>query len=394
MTFPTDFWINEKNRLLAVLRPRLAQMAYEGAKQAAFKAGIEFNPVLANAQAVEYARTQTDSLLNRLGTTSESLVGAALGDWLNKPGATIGDLQDALKPAFGRSRASVIAATETTRAYASGEMSAYLSEGYTEWIWVAHRDELVCPICGVLAGKRVRIGQPFGEWRGEDITQPPAHPNCRCGVKAVVTDKQREKAENGKIQPAFVSVQDDLNAGEKARLAPLTGGNPIPFQLGTRSGNFTQDLLDLEKDNGLAKDEAAYVFDQAGNPVIVVQGGPKKVVGLGSSLNNFFRTIVTHNHPAPGAFSDGDIKFIADHKPDELRASDHQYSYRIKIDPNLDFATIEPAIKKHKQTLDNLYASLPTTDENEMRYSHELWELVSKEFQQKGYTFEYERKEW
>ena len=109
---------------------------------------------------------------------------------MEKPGATYGQLQQSLIH-YGEIRAQAIAVTETTRAYASGEMAAYQAEGYTEWIWVAHKDELVCGICGPLAGKRVRIGQAFGEWRGEAITQPPAHPNCRCGVKAVVTDKQR-----------------------------------------------------------------------------------------------------------------------------------------------------------------------------------------------------------
>ena len=183
---PPDFWAVENNRLLAILRPRLAQMAYEGAKIAANKAGIEFNPVLANAQAVEFARTHTDELLMQLGTTSQKLVGEGLATWLETPGATIGDLHDLLKPIFGTARASVVAATETTRAYASGEKASYQAEGYKEWTWVAHRDELVCPICGKLAGKTVTIGESFGEYRGEQITQPPAHPNCRCGVKAVV----------------------------------------------------------------------------------------------------------------------------------------------------------------------------------------------------------------
>jgi hypothetical protein len=40
-------------------------------------------------------------------------------------------------------------------------------------IWLASQDELVCPICGPLHGKR----------RGQGWTEPPpAHPNCRCAV--------------------------------------------------------------------------------------------------------------------------------------------------------------------------------------------------------------------
>jgi SPP1 gp7 family putative phage head morphogenesis protein len=200
---PPDFWASEQKRLLAILRPRLAQMAYEGSKQAAVKVGITFNPVLGNAQAVDYARAHTDALLNQLGSTSENLVGAALADWLEKPGAAIGDLQEKLKPAFGKARASVIAATETTRAYASGEMAAYQAEGYTQWTWVAHRDELACPICGKLAGQTVRIGQAFGEYNGESILQPPVHPNCRCAVKAWV-----------KTGPGSLSTSAQFSAGQ------------------------------------------------------------------------------------------------------------------------------------------------------------------------------------
>ena len=231
---PPDFWINEKNRLLAILRPRLAQMAYEGAKQASFKAGIEFNPVLANAQAVEYARTHTDALLNQLGTTSQNLVGQALADWIDKPGATIGDLQAALKPSFGQARASVIAATETTRAYASGEMAAYQAEGYTEWTWLTNNDELVCPICGALHHKSVRIGQPFGEFRGKAVTQPPAHPNCRCTVRAVVG----KKSQVDKVQ--FAS-QDTAAVAEQL---------PLPQALGADVVKRAQ--LQIQRNNELA----------------------------------------------------------------------------------------------------------------------------------------------
>ena len=204
---PPDFWENEKKRLLAVLRPRLAQMAYEGSRQAAHKAGIDFNPQLANTHASQYAGEQSDELLERLGGTSQKLVSEALSAWLEKPGASLSELHETLKPAFGAARASVIAATETTRAYASGEMAAYQAEGYSEWSWVAQRDEQSCPICGKLAGTRVRIGQPFGEYHGTPILQPPAHPNCRCTVR-VVEEKSRSSITHGqpRLEPVLESA--------------------------------------------------------------------------------------------------------------------------------------------------------------------------------------------
>jgi len=233
---PSDFWSSEQKRLLAILRPRLAQMAFEGAKQAAVKVGITFNPVLGNAQAVEYARTHTDALLNQLGSTSQNLVGAALADWLEKPGADIGDLQEVLKPAFGKARASVIAATETTRAYASGEMAAYKAEGYTQWTWVAHRDELICPICGKLAGKTVRIGQAFGEYNGEAVLQPPAHPNCRCTVKAWV-----------KTGPGSLSASAQVSAGQANTSSKNSSNSPVEHGVDIRQKLQKVDISVFER---------------------------------------------------------------------------------------------------------------------------------------------------
>ncbi len=185
MTTLTDsFWRNEKNRLLAILQPRLTQMAFEAAKQASQKAGIGFNPALANANAANWARNYTDSLLDQLGTTSEKGIGDLIGKWVETPGATYGELQKSLMQ-FGAVRAQAIAVTETTRAYSEGEMAAYKQEGITEWTWRTNNDEITCPICAPLNNKTVKIGEAFGKDRkGIPFTKPPSHVNCRCWTVA------------------------------------------------------------------------------------------------------------------------------------------------------------------------------------------------------------------
>lgn len=192
MPIDSAFWENEKRRLMAIFLPRLTQMALTGMTNAARQAGISFDNTLYNQRAEAWARTYTDQLLADFGTTTEKIVGNAVGDWISKPDQTIGDLDAALTPAFGATRANAIAVTETTRAFAQGQLEAYKAEGIDEAIWSTNRDDITCPTCGPLHNKRVKIGNAFGkDKKGNDIFQPPAHPRCRCYVRPGVSKKPK-----------------------------------------------------------------------------------------------------------------------------------------------------------------------------------------------------------
>lgn len=179
MPLTADFWEGENRRLLALFLPRLTQMALTGMQSAARQAGIAFDNTLYNQRAEQWARNYTDDLLAELGTTTERIVGDAVGDWIKQEGATIGELNEALTPAFGAARANAIAVTETTRAFANGQEEAYKAEGITEWTWRTNKDEMVCKYCGGANNKTVKIGEPFGnDAKGNPVTKPPFHPNC------------------------------------------------------------------------------------------------------------------------------------------------------------------------------------------------------------------------
>jgi SPP1 gp7 family putative phage head morphogenesis protein len=193
MTLPAAFWDNEQRRLLAILVPRLAQMALTGMQEAARKVGIAFNNQLYNQQAEAWARAHADEILKGFIDSSKTMqgtfqagTGQALADWIAKPGATVGELNESLTELFSQARASTIAVTEATRAFSSGQEIAYLNEGITEWTWQTNRDELVCPYCGGAHGQTRKIGDAFGIFRGTPVTKPPWHPNCRCSVKPKV----------------------------------------------------------------------------------------------------------------------------------------------------------------------------------------------------------------
>ncbi|MCX6057750.1 MAG: minor capsid protein [Chloroflexi bacterium] len=198
MPIDSTFWENEKRRLLAIFLPRLTQMALTGMTTAAKQAGISFDNTLYNQRAEAWARTYTDQLLADLGTTTQTIVGTTVADWIAKPNMTVGDLDAVLTPVFGATRANAIAVTETTRAFANGQIEAYKAEGIEEMIWRTNKDALVCPVCGPLNNKVAKIGEAFGKDKnGNDITQPPGHPRCRCWVAPKVSkDKPKEQAKD------------------------------------------------------------------------------------------------------------------------------------------------------------------------------------------------------
>jgi hypothetical protein len=187
MPLEAAFWESERRQLLAILLPRFSQMAFAAMQQAALKAGLAFNPTLYNQRAEAWARSYADQVLDELNATSRQRWESVIADYIARPSATIGELNTALTPFFGRERAALVSVTETTRAFASGEELAYQAEGITEWTWQTNRDELVCLYCGPVHGKTVVIGQPFGvDRKGRPVTKPPYHPGCRCWVKPKV----------------------------------------------------------------------------------------------------------------------------------------------------------------------------------------------------------------
>lgn len=104
-------------------------MAFNAQKDAATKLSVHFDATLANRDAAAWAQDYTDAVVEQLGTTTESNVGDILSQWIETPGATMGDLVKSLTPWFDRTRASRIAASETSRAFAHGEAMAYEREG-------------------------------------------------------------------------------------------------------------------------------------------------------------------------------------------------------------------------------------------------------------------------
>jgi SPP1 gp7 family putative phage head morphogenesis protein len=97
---------------------------------------------------------------------------------------------------FDKTRARRIAMTESTRIYAENNLAVWRqSEIVNKKRWYTAVDEKVCPICGVLDGKEVGLDEEFAP----GILAPPAHVNCRCIIRPVISETLQQLQEEVKL---------------------------------------------------------------------------------------------------------------------------------------------------------------------------------------------------
>lgn len=114
--------------------------------------------------------------------TTRSWVRGLVSQTIEK-GESLQALTKNLRSGFGfsRSRAQLIAVTETTGAQTKGTLASYQSQGTEGKEWMTAQDERVCPICLGNAGDGpIPVGSPFSS--GE---MGPGHPRCRCTLLPV-----------------------------------------------------------------------------------------------------------------------------------------------------------------------------------------------------------------
>jgi len=191
LTMP--FWRQEAKNLLAILLPLIQRGAENGvtAHEVAFTqaTNISLDWTLAHTDAADWARRYCGELVKGVEDTTSRRVAAQVSNWIETQDRTFPDLVSAIAkdPAFNEKRARLIAATESTRAHAEGEMTAAETaeaEGYVEYIkrWDTARDDRVCEICGPLDNQEVIGARATFDTLVGPLEGPPAHPNCRCGL--------------------------------------------------------------------------------------------------------------------------------------------------------------------------------------------------------------------
>lgn len=107
----------------------------------------------------------------------------ATGLWTQK-------LEDALKTRLLRDRRETIARTEAAYAVADGSRKEAEERGVKYKAWRTVGDDRVSDVCRSNAGAGfVAIGETFPS----GVTQPPAHPNCRCHLVYASTPSTMER---------------------------------------------------------------------------------------------------------------------------------------------------------------------------------------------------------
>ncbi len=176
------FWPNENVLLKGYLIDVLSRAARAGIDlsddltQKRF--GLIFDTTLTNAQAAAWARQYAGALASQINQTTRDSLKESVANWIETPGATVKDLMDELP--FGEKRASRVAITEITAAYAGGE-GLYTRALQAEYpslkivrVWYTNNDARVCDICAPLDGKEIPAD---GSWDEEGyLDGPPAHP--------------------------------------------------------------------------------------------------------------------------------------------------------------------------------------------------------------------------
>lgn len=77
---------------------------------------------------------------------------------------------------YSKPQAMAIAVTETTRIVGIASQTTYRALGFGGFVWLTAEDELVCLVCGPMAGREFPIETAFA----------PLHPRCRCWIAPAV----------------------------------------------------------------------------------------------------------------------------------------------------------------------------------------------------------------
>lgn len=190
------FWDGENRELLAVILPLLSEAAENAALFSAETiegaTGIGVDWALVNTEAVKWARGYAGELIKGINETTRNNVRQHVAEFIETPGATIGDLRRKLAqlPSFNDNRARMVAVTETTRSYFEGSMATvrtYENEGLFTWEkrWNTVLDGLVCDICRPLHRKKVKGLEALFDTLVGPLQGPPAHPRCRCSASFI-----------------------------------------------------------------------------------------------------------------------------------------------------------------------------------------------------------------
>jgi len=154
---------------------------------------------------VQWIAGYTFKFTEKLQRVTISDLGGLIGQAQDE-GWSIPRMQSALTDLYdgwSRTRAEMIARTETIRSSNAGALMAYQGAGAEFKEWYNPIDQRTCPFCVEMNGTVIAIGDPYWgqgqemtvadaagktqrlKFSYEQVDHPPLHPNCRCTLLGV-----------------------------------------------------------------------------------------------------------------------------------------------------------------------------------------------------------------
>lgn len=177
-----DFWEDFRTRVVLVGMDNARNGALAAA-QFNLDLGLNVNMDLVNEGVLDFSRRYSNEWWQQLSQTTRSNLNKAVVGWqesgLGRRG--LPSLVDAIEPMFGKTRARLIAANESTRIFDEGNFLAHKSAGIEVEEWQTVRDASVDDICRPLDGERFPIDSGPRPVTG-------THIGCRCARLPVGND--------------------------------------------------------------------------------------------------------------------------------------------------------------------------------------------------------------
>ena len=208
---------------------------------------------LSNNAASDWAVSHVGELVRGITDTTRDRIRVEVANFVQNK-ETIGQLKKRLTSPFGEERAHMIAVTETTRAYAEGNMAAWKESGFIDGKrWNTNRDELVCPLCGPLDDEVVPLNSDFSD--GTHL--PPRHPRCRCWTTPVPILEEEAIGERPLEEPLPVTPVEPVPIVEPV---DVERGRFRDFDASTQTGEAAVESWEMDSsyvawEKGLTEDE-------------------------------------------------------------------------------------------------------------------------------------------
>lgn len=306
----TELWDKENKSFANALADGIFPIFTNGARTqaTAFKA---LTPITAasspyNAPSQQFLTNYTLQLASDLNDTTQASIKSAIQTSL-----ALGESRDELANRIddiinNPYRSTMIAQTESVRAFNSGRLAVAKDMGYGFKTWEAVPD--ACPYCDDLDGTSISVDDTFESDLG-DVDQPPLHPNCRCGVKITKDDPNADDSD----------TSDDDNSDDTVGAAEIIKGKVIKGGwITTASGNrvliddsYGSKLPSVSNyENSIRNSDTEHeaVFDKDGKTVYQDTGqGTSHSVGPNPNTNMYQQVtkgngyISVHNHPDQAA---------------------------------------------------------------------------------------------